>query len=49
MDGVGAEIDGDVETIFEEAEVFVAGPVQGLNARGDFKRDFLRRTYQVVC
>ena len=45
MDGVGAEIDGDVEFVLEEAEVFVAGPVQGLNANGDFQGFF----DQVVC
>ena len=45
MDGVGAEIDRDVESVFQQAEVFVVGPVEGLNARGDFEGFF----DQVVC
>ena len=45
VDGVGAEIDRDVEFVLEEAEVFVVGPVQGLNARRDFQGFF----DQVVC
>ena len=45
VDGVGAEVDGDVELVFEEAEVFVVGPVEGFDAGGDFEGFF----YQVVC
>ena len=45
VDGVGAEIDGDVELVLEEAEVFVVGPVEGFDARGDFEGFF----DQVVC
>jgi hypothetical protein len=45
VDSVGAEIDRDVEFVLEEAEVFVVGPVQGLNARCDFQGFF----NQVVC
>ena len=45
VDRVGAEIDRDVEFVLEKAEVFVVGPVQGLNARGDFQGFF----DQVVC
>ena len=45
VDGVGAEIDRDVEFVFEEAKVFVVGAVQGLDARGDFQGFF----NQVVC
>ncbi len=40
VDGVAAEIDGDVETIFQESKVFVAGPVQGLNAGCNLERLF---------
>ena len=29
-----------METIFKQLEVFVVGPVQGLNARGDFQGFF---------
>jgi hypothetical protein len=36
VDGVRAEIDGDIEFILDEAKVFVVGPVQGLDANGDF-------------
>ena len=35
VDGVGAEVDGDAETVFEEAKVFVAGSVEGFDAGGD--------------
>jgi hypothetical protein len=42
MDGVGALVDGDVQTIFKEAKVFVAGPVQGLNASGDVEGSFIQ-------
>jgi hypothetical protein len=45
LDGVGAEIDRDVEFVFEEPEIFVVGPVEGLDARGDFQGFF----YQLVC
>ena len=45
LNGVGAEIDRDVEFVFEEPEIFVVGPVQGLNARRDFQGFF----DQVVC
>jgi hypothetical protein len=34
--GVGAEVDGDVETIFEQAEILVACAVKGLDAGSDF-------------
>jgi len=40
--GVRTEIDGDVEGVFEEAEVFVAGPVEGLDAGGDFNGLFIQ-------
>ena len=40
VDGVGAEIDGDVKLVLEEAEVFVVGPVEGFDARGDFEGFF---------
>ena len=42
LDGVGAEIDGDVQAIFHEAKIFVAGSVQGLNAGGDFEGFFVQ-------
>jgi hypothetical protein len=42
MDGVGAEVDGHVQIIFKEAKVFVAGPVQGLNARGDVEGSLIQ-------
>ena len=45
MDGIGAEIDCDVEFVFEETEIFIVGSVQRLNARGDFQGFF----DQVVC
>jgi hypothetical protein len=44
VDGVGAEIDGDVKLVLEEAEIFVVGPVEGFDARSDFEGFF----YQVV-
>ena len=36
MDSVGAEIDGDVQAIFEEAKVFVVGAVERLDTGSDF-------------
>ena len=45
VDGIGAEIDRDVEFVFEEAEIFVVGSVERLNARRDFQGFF----DQVVC
>jgi hypothetical protein len=42
VDSVGAEVDGDVQTVFEEAKVFVAGPIQGLNTRRDFDSFFIQ-------
>jgi hypothetical protein len=44
LEGVGAEIDGDVEAVFHQAEIFIAGPIQGLNAGGDVERFF----YQAI-
>ena len=38
--GVGAEVDCDLETVFEEAEVFVAGSVEGFDTGGDFQGFF---------
>jgi hypothetical protein len=38
--GIGTEIDGDVKAVFHQAEIFVAGPVQGLNAGRNFERFF---------
>jgi hypothetical protein len=45
VDGVGAEIDGDAELVFEESQVFVVGAVEGFDAGGDFKGFF----DQLVC
>jgi hypothetical protein len=45
VDAVGAEIDGDVEFVLEEAEIFVVCPVEGFDARSDFEGFF----DQVVC
>jgi hypothetical protein len=45
MDGIGAEVDRDVESVFEETEVFVVGPIEGLDAGGNFQGFF----DQVVC
>ena len=42
VDSVGAEIDGHVQAIFEEAKIFVASPVQGLNASSDFEGFFIQ-------
>src|SRR6185437_5883310 len=37
---IGPEVDRDAEGIFHQAKVFVAGPVQGLNARRDLQGFF---------
>ena len=42
VNGVRSKVDGDVQTIFHQAKVFVAGPVQGLNTRGDFDGLFIQ-------
>ena len=36
LDGVGAQVDGDIQTIFQQAQVFVAGTKQGFDIRADF-------------
>ncbi len=42
VDGVGPEIDGHVQAIFQEAKIFVASPVQGLNASSDVEGFFIQ-------
>ena len=37
---IGSQIDPHAKAIFQEPEVFVAGPEQGLKIRRDFKRFF---------
>ena len=36
LDGVCAQVDGDVQAVFEQAQVFVAGAKQGFDIRADF-------------
>ena len=38
--GIGAKVDGEVEIVFEQAEVFVAGAVKWFDAGCDFDRFF---------
>jgi hypothetical protein len=45
VDGVGAEINGYVQLVLEEAKIFIVGPVEGFYARSDFEGFF----YQLVC
>jgi hypothetical protein len=45
VDGVGAQIDGDVQLVLEEAKIFIVGTVEGLDAWGNFEGFF----DQVVC
>jgi len=42
MDGVGAQIDADVERVFDEVEVFIASPEEGLQVGRDLQGDFQR-------
>jgi hypothetical protein len=45
VDSVGAEINGYVKLVLEEAEIFVVGPIKGFDTRSDFEGFF----DQVVC
>ena len=36
VNGIRAQIDGDMEPVFEESEVFVASPIERLDPRGNF-------------
>ena len=36
MNGVGAKVDGDFESIFKEPKIFIAWAVERLNTGGDF-------------
>ena len=36
VNGVGAEVDGDVESIFKESKIFIAWAVKRLNTGRDF-------------
>ena len=37
MNGIGAKIDTRVQLVFQQSQIFVAGPEQGLNIGRDFK------------
>ena len=45
MHGVGAKIDADAERVFDQSEVFIAGPKQGLEVGRDLQSDLQR----VLC
>src|SRR5580693_6100160 len=36
FDGIRAQVDGDVQAVFEDVQVLVPGAEQGLNMRSDF-------------
>jgi hypothetical protein len=38
MDGIGTKVDTRVQLVFEQSQIFVAGPEQGLNIGRDFQR-----------
>ena len=46
FDGFGAQVDGDVQTIFQQAQVFVSGAKQGCDIRAYFNV-LLHRLFRV--
>jgi hypothetical protein len=37
MNSIGAKVDTRVQLVFEQSQIFVAGPEQGLNVGRDFQ------------
>jgi hypothetical protein len=40
MQGIGTQIDADMQVLLEESEVLIASPEQGLQVGRDFQRFF---------